>query len=439
MTSLSVSGHNNNPDDAQALQVVSQAQTARYTQRQLTGPQRTAALLAMAQALAVHQPAIMAANQQDLADPDVTNLPLATQNRLQLTPAKWQPVLDGLHQLAHMPDPVGQVLRQTLLDDGLTLQQQTLPLGVLLIIFEARPDVLPQVAGLALKSGNVLIAKGGTETTHTNRAILHCLQQALAPYCHPQWVQCVEGRAMVQALLAHHQGIDLVIPRGSNAMVQHIMAHTRIPVLGHADGVCHLYWHASAPLADSLAVVLDAKTQYPAACNALETLLIDATCAPVVLPQLAQAAAQAGITLTGCPQTQALLPQVALVTEWHQEYGDLTLAIKCVDTVQQAMAHIQAYGSHHTDGILAEDADTINAFLAGVDSASVFVNTSTRFADGFRYGLGAEVGISTSRTHARGPVGLQGLLTTRWVLTGQYQTVKPYACGAKSFLHKPLG
>jgi glutamate-5-semialdehyde dehydrogenase len=400
---------------------------------------RNAALHSLADTLLAQEAQIMAANQMDLAESSVADLPVSTQHRLKLTSAKWQPVISGLHQLARLPDPLNRTVRHTLLDDGLTLRQHTVPLGTLLVIFEARPDVLPQIVGLALKSGNVLIAKGGQETTHTNRAIMAAMQTVWKqfPDIHPQWVQLAEGRAIVQDLLQQHQAIDLVIPRGSNTMVQHIMASTRIPVLGHADGICHLYWHASAKPDLALATVIDAKTHYPSACNAVETLLLDKAIAQNVLPQLNAVASQTALTLLGCEKTRQYLPQLSPVDNWATEYADLTLALKLVDTPIEAIAHITQYGSHHTDGILAEDSLAIEQFLAGVDSANVYVNASTRFADGFRYGLGAEVGISTSRTHARGPVGLDGLVSTRWVLEGHYHTVASYTGNmAKPFIHK---
>jgi glutamate-5-semialdehyde dehydrogenase len=252
------------------------------------------------------------------------------------------------------------------------------------------------------------------------------------------WAQLIEGRQAVAELLNYHEYVDLVIPRGSNALVQHIMANTRIPVLGHADGVCHLYVHTSADIAKTLSVVLDAKTQYPSACNALETLLLDATLAETFLPMLSQAALAAGLTLLGCDQTRQILRDLAPVESWHTEYGELKLSVKLVGDVSEAICHINRYGSHHTDGILASDPSVIETFLTQVDSANVYANASTRFADGFRYGLGAEIGISTSRTHARGPVGLQGLVTTQYRLIGEYHTVAPYSSGNREFQHRVL-
>jgi glutamate-5-semialdehyde dehydrogenase len=428
--------------------LLSFAQAAKPMQRALNTDQKNAFLLAMAKALNEQANTILVANQQDcLAAETQADLPAATRQRLKLTPQKWATVIEGLRQLATLPDPVGQLKRHTLLDDGLDLQQTTVPLGVLAIIFEARPDVLPQIAGLTIKSGNVAIVKGGQESTHTNRAIMAVLQHVTEkhqPFVAPHWLQLVEGRAIVGELLKQHHAIDLVIPRGSNDLVQWVMANTRIPVLGHADGICHLYWHVSANPQKALATIIDAKSHYPAACNALETLLIDKQLAPVQLPLLHTACQQAGITLLGCPATLKLLQlklshlnllPIAPVTNWATEYGTATLAVKLVDGPAEAMAHIATYGSHHTDGILAEDAGVITQFLNGVDSASVYVNASTRFADGYRYGLGAEVGISTSRTHARGPVGLEGLISTQWVLKGQYHTVAPYADGSQQFKH----
>jgi glutamate-5-semialdehyde dehydrogenase len=404
-------------------------------------------LQAFAQLLRENEAALLSANAKDLAEQS-GNITDVLYQRLKLDPAKLSQLAIGIEDVARLEDPVGKVLDKTLLDDGLILEKISVPLGVLAIIFESRPDVLPQIVSLALKSGNAVILKGGREALHSNRAMMTVLEtlSRQIPELPDGWVRLLESREAVHELLAFPQYIDLVIPRGSNALVQSIMKSTQIPVLGHADGICHLFVHASylaqpQGLQSALEIVLDAKTQYPSACNALETLLVDQNVAKTFLPVLDKAAKEVNLTLKGCPASQEICAHWPLATEadWQTEYGDLTLSVRVVSSETEAIEHINHYGSHHTDCILAWDDAVIREFQTSVDSAGVFVNCSTRFADGFRFGFGAEVGISTAKTHARGPVGLDGLVIYQYRLTGSGQCVKDYVGeNAKAFQHKRL-
>ncbi|MEB3245593.1 MAG: glutamate-5-semialdehyde dehydrogenase [Vampirovibrionales bacterium] len=424
--------------------LVVQLQRARHAAQHmasLSTEQKNAALATFAKLLQTHSNALLDANLQDVQKAKTDGLEPALMQRLKLDAAKIRTLIEGVQQVIALDDPAHRVLKTTLLDDDLTLEQRTVPLGVIAIIFESRPDVLPQILTLMLKSGNAVVFKGGREAQHSNRAmmtVIDALNQA-HPELPEHWATLIEGRAAVAELLKYPQYVDLVIPRGSNALVQHIMANTQIPVLGHADGVCHLFWHASAAPEKAIALLLDAKTQYPSACNALETVLIDAAVPAEQIKAFLQAALAARVTVRGCAQLRQLSPELAEVKDWHTEYGDLTLAAKMVANTPEAITHINRNGSHHTDGILADPQTAkadIEQFLNTVDSASVFVNASTRFADGFRYGLGAEIGISTSRTHARGPVGLDGLVSTQYRLKGQYHTVDAYTGDTpKAFKH----
>jgi glutamate-5-semialdehyde dehydrogenase len=344
-----------------------------------------------------------------------------------------------------LPDPSGRILERTLLADGLTLEKITVPLGVLAVIFEARPDAITQIGALAIKSGNAVILKGGHEVEHTMRAILGVIHAALQHRGHvPADAVCgVYGRESVQALLSMNQLIDLVIPRGSNALVQHIQRNTLIPVLGHADGVCHIFIDRTADPAIVNPIVVDSKTQYPAVCNAVETVLIHAAIAPALLPSLVRALEEKSVKIRGDARTRSLLPSSAIDpvsdSEWHTEYSDLVLAIRIVDSLDDALDHIERYGSHHTDAILTQDAAAAARFLAEVDSANVLHNCSTRFSDGFRYGFGAEVGISTGKLHARGPVGLDGIVTYKYRLIGSGHIVRDYTgTNALPFRHQKL-
>lgn len=419
------------------------AASVRAAQRDLaaaTGETRSAVLRSLARLLIQRADVIAAANAEDLAAARADGLAGPLLSRLALTSDKLRTLVHGVRTLADLPDPVGAPLRRTELDDGLVLEQVRSPLGVLLVIFESRPDAVVQIGSLALRAGDGVLLKGGREATRTNRALVTCLQDALsAQGLSPDAVAGVEGRAAVAELLRLDQHIDLVIPRGSGQLVRSIAESTRIPVLGHSEGVCHLVLDRAADPAMAARLAVDGKCDYPAACNATETLLVHAGFLPH-LPGVAAALTDAGVTLRADERARTVLPtaEVADEADLRAEYGDLVLSVFVVDDLSAAIDHVHRYGSGHTEAIVTDDAEAAEEFLRRVDSASVFHNASTRFADGFRYGLGAEVGISTGRIHARGPVGVDGLLTTRWLLRGHGQGAGDYGPGKRTFTHRPL-
>lgn len=402
--------------------------------------QRRAALQALAESLLSRQDEILAANALDLAQAERDAVAQPLLDRLALSAKKLETLRAGVLQLADAEDPIGATLLKTELEPGLVLEQVKSPLGVLLVIFESRPDAVIQIGALALKSGNGVLLKGGREAAKSNALLVGCLQDALASAgLDRAAVAGVEGRAAVAELLELEDLIDLVIPRGSGQLVTAIQQATRIPVLGHAEGVCHLYLDASADPAMATHLALDGKTGYPAACNATETLLVHQAFLPH-LGALGDALAKAGVRLRADERALAVLPSAtpAVESDWGHEWGDLELAVATVDDLEEAIDWIHRYGSGHTDAIVSQDESARELFLRRVDSASVFANASTRFADGFRYGLGAEVGISTGRIHARGPVGVEGLLTTRWLLRGGGQAASDFGPGKRSYTHRSL-
>ena len=407
---------------------------------QCSDQQRRAAVVAMADALEARRAAILAANGADLEAAAADGLAASLVARLKLDGAKLDGAIAGVRQVAALPDPIGRRQLHTELDAGLVLERVTVPLGVVGVIFEARPDAVMQIASLAIRSGNGAILKGGREASRSCAAILEALQAGLAASAvAPQALELLTSRAESLALLKLDGLVDLIIPRGSNALVRFIQENTRIPVLGHADGICHLYVDQAADLDQALKVALDAKTQYPAACNAIETLLVHSTVAERFLPAAAAAFAAAGVELRGDAAAVAQgVPHPASDDDWSTEYADLILAVKVVASLEEALEHIRRYGSRHTDAICTTDAATAERFLASVDSAGVFLNCSTRFADGFRYGFGAEVGISTQTLPPRGPVGLEGLVTYRYRLRGEGHIAADYASGARTFSHRSL-
>lgn len=421
-----------------------QAQAARQAVRAMSalGPgARGAALRRMADALVARADELLAANAEDVQAAEALvaqgTLTRASAARLPLSRGKLEVLAGGLRQLAEQGDPVGRVLRRTRLADGLVLRQVTSPLGVLLVIFESRPDALPQIAGLALAAGNGVLLKGGREARASNAALHRVLVDALAPDVPAGAIQLVDSREAVADLLAMDDLVDLVIPRGGNALVQHVQSSTRIPVLGHADGVCHVYVDEAADPAMAQRIVRDSKCDYPAACNAMETLLVHRSWADDGrLAELLEAALPDVVLHAPADQAEALGLPVA--PDLHHEYGDLACTVAVVDGVDAAIAWVHAHGSGHTEAIVTADRGVASRFLGAVDSACVFHNVSTRFADGYRFGLGAEVGISTSRIHARGPVGVDGLLTTRWLLEGHGQTVQDTRDGAVTLVHEAL-
>lgn len=437
------------PAQRQTFDAAAVARSVRGAQRRLAasdGATRSAVLQALGDLLRAREGSILEANEGDLKEARSAGLAGPLLGRLALTAAKLETLRVGIAQLAATPDPCGRALRRTELDDGLILEQVTSPLGVLLVVFESRPDAVIQIGSLALRAGDGVILKGGSEASRSNQALVVCLRDALASQgLPPDAVVGVEGRSSVAALLAEDTSIDLVIPRGSGQLVRRIQESTRIPVLGHAEGVCHLYLHAAADPAMAARLALDGKTDYPSACNATETLLLDAEFS-AHLPTVASVLLEARVSLRVDPAARSALGTlsghsgVAPSTDddWGQEYGDLILSVRTVEGLDQAIDHIHRFGSAHTDAICTEDAAVAERFLRRVDSASVFWNASTRFADGYRYGLGAEVGIATGRIHARGPVGVDGLLTTRWLLRGQGQAASDYGASRRSFRHRAL-
>lgn len=403
-----------------------------------TNEARNAALEQIALALEAHREEIFAANAQDLAAADENGVTGATRKRLKFDDGKLRDCISGLRQLETLADPLNKITLARELDENLTLYRATVPIGVIGVIFEARPDALVQIASLCVKSGNCAILKGGKETANTNRVLFNLIKDAVIRAGLPE--SCLlqaEAHSEIDELLACDQDVDLLIPRGSNKFVRYIMENTKIPVMGHSSGICHVYADKACDQEKALPIIVDAKTQYAAACNAMETLLIDRAIASAFLPKAAAALAVAGVTLRGTEEAaQIVSMDVMGEDEFATEYGDLICSVKLVDGVEEAIRHINTYGSHHTDAILTEDAATAARFLQMVDSAGVYHNCSTRFADGFRYGFGAEVGISTGKIHARGPVGLEGLVTYKYKLFGQGQIVADYASGEKQFHHR---
>ncbi|WP_299145328.1 glutamate-5-semialdehyde dehydrogenase [uncultured Dialister sp.] len=402
---------------------------------------RNEALACIREALNAHKEEIFEANRKDLALAQENHVAPAVVKRLTFNEAKLADVTAELTSLISLPDPIGRVTLDRQLDEGLRLTRVTCPIGVIGVIFEARPDALVQISSLCLKSGNCAILKGGKETTYTNRILFSLIHEAAVKAGLPE--KCLlqaEQHNEIDELLECHDSVDLLIPRGSNAFVQYIMNHTSIPVLGHADGVCHMYVDKDYDIKKAIPLIIDGKTQYTAACNAVETVLVHRDIAADFLPKLADALREAGVTIRGSEEVSRIIP-VDIIPEgesWHREYLDLILAIKLVTDVDEAISHINTYGSHHTDCIITENDETARRFMTLVDSAGVYQNASTRFADGFRYGFGAEVGISTSKIHARGPVGLEGLVSYKYKLLGHGHIVGDYASGKKQFHFRDL-
>lgn len=400
---------------------------------------RNSALEAVAQALESAMPAIIAANEADLKAAADNNIAPALYSRLKLGESKLQAAIAGVRDVAKLADPLGvsQINRE--LDEGLILKRVTCPLGVLGIIFEARPEALIQITSLAIKSGNGVILKGGREAINSCQALTKVIHQALASTeVAPAAVQLLTTREEIKQLLDLDQYVDLIIPRGSNSFVRYVQDNTRIPVLGHADGICHLYLDKAADLNQAVKITVDAKTHYPAACNAIETLLVHQDIAPEFLPQIAEALTSEGVSLRGDEATRKIIDAIPVKEhDWSTEYSDLILAIKIVDTIDIAIAHINQYGSKHTDAIVTEDIAIADKFQNQVDAAGVYHNCSTRFADGFRYGFGAEVGISTQQMPPRGPVGLEGLVTYKYKVTGNGHIAATYTGeNPKAFTHR---
>ena len=389
----------------------------------------------MRDTLEAQKETIFAANKLDLAAAEKEGLAAPLLKRLKFDEGKLTAVQEGLVSLAQLPDPIGHTQLSRELMPGLELYRVSCPIGVIGVIFESRPDALVQIASLCLKSGNAVLLKGGREALNTNRALHKALIDGAGLV--EGWAGLMESREDVSQMLKMDDCIDLIIPRGSNAFVRYIMDNSRIPVLGHADGVCHVYVDAQADLKEAVAVSVDSKTQAVAVCNAMETLLVHEAIAPAFLPELKETLPH--VKLLGCERTRQIIDvEAATAGDWGAEYLDYILSIRIVDSLDDAIHHINQYGSGHTDCIVTQDETAARTFTNRVDSAGVYVNCSTRFADGFRYGFGAEVGIATGKIHARGPMGLEGLCTYKYKLIGHGQTVAAVARGELAYTHQDL-
>lgn len=402
--------------------------------------QRNKALSAVVNALEEHQDEIFAANKVDLEQASKDNVAAPIVKRLKFDEIKLRDVIAGINDLIAMDDPLFKKQMERQLDEDITLIRETCPIGVIGVIFEARPDALIQISSLCIKSGNCVILKGGSETLNSNRVLFNIIYNAVIEACMPE--NCMlqlEARSEISELLTCNEYVDLLIPRGSNAFVQYIMNNTKIPVMGHADGICHIYIDKDADLDKAIPIIIDAKTQYVSACNAVETLLINKDILEDFIPKLYNELKNNNVELRGSEKIVSLCDCSESNDEDNKtEYLDLIVSAKEVDSVEEAVEHINYYGSHHTDCIITENKNTAEYFMRYVDSAGVYQNCSTRFADGYRYGFGAEVGISTSKIHARGPVGLEGLVSYKYKLFGNGNIVADYANGIKKFNFKDM-
>jgi len=426
------------------ISLVALAQKTRNAARQLgtqTADVKNRAIAAIAEALETNATEILAANAADCAAAKAAEISPALYARLKLDEAKLKAAIAGVRDVGRLADPIGVIQINRELDEGLVLKRVTCPLGVLGVIFEARPDAVMQISSLAIKSGNGLILKGGKEAIRSCEALVKAIHQGLAQTeIDPSVVQLLTTREETLELLKLDQFVDLIIPRGSNSFVRFVQDNTRIPVLGHAEGICHLYVDRTANIEKAIKIAVDSKTQYPAACNAIETLLVHQAIASEFLLEAASALQAKNVDLRGDERTREILNITAATeADWITEYSDLTLAIRVVDSLEAAIEHINTYGSRHTDAIVTEDLTSAQTFLAQVDAAGVYHNCSTRFADGFRYGFGAEVGISTQKMPPRGPVGLEGLVTYKYQLVGNGHIAATYSgTNAKPFTHQDL-
>jgi len=401
---------------------------------------RIKALNSMADYLEKNSKEILEANNADYSSAEKKGISKALLSRLKLSKSKLNLGIEGVRKVGDLADPLKQVQIKRELSEGLLLERKTVPIGVLGVIFESRPDAVMQISSLAIRSGNGVMLKGGSEANLTNTSIVKALQEGLNESgLDKNGICLLTSRKDSMAMLNLEKYINLIIPRGSNELVKFIQENTRIPVLGHADGICHLFIDIEANLEMALSVALDSKIQYPAACNAIETLLVHKDIAPAFLEKAIPLFNSNDVKLIGDKRSVELgLKYEASLKDWKTEYLDLILSIKIVDDLEEAIIHIQKYSSKHTDGIITENSHTANKFLNVVDSAGVFHNCSTRFADGFRYGFGAEVGISTQTLPPRGPVGLEGLVTYKYFLKGDGNIVKDFSSGKAIYTHKDL-
>jgi len=431
---------------------VKEARVAARAMAALSAADRDKALSAMRASLEQQRDVIEKANALDIANAKTANLAAALQGRLNVSGKKFDGMLSKVDEVKAVPDPLGVVSRKTELDKGLELSRVACPIGVICVIFESRPEAAVQIASLTIRSGNAVILKGGKEAANTNAALVHAMQCGLAAsgVMPASAVQLVQTREEISELLDMHGQIDLIVPRGSNELVSHIMKNTSIPVLGHADGICSVYLDESAVVETAVRVAVDSKIDYPVACNAAEKLVVHRGALKTALPAVCEALLAKGVELRADDESFALLSarvpaavregqlKRATAQDFRTEFGGLVMAVKVVENLGDAANHINEHSSHHTDCIVAADAAAVDYFMRHIDSAGVYANASTRFADGQRYGFGAEVGVSTNRIHARGPVGVEGLLIYKYLLYGEGQIVAEYSAGTKSFKHNPL-
>ena len=426
------------------IDLVKNAKESTYKLQSLNTEIKNYALLEIAKNIEKRKSEIFEANNKDLENAkELLNnkkISLSMFNRLKLDDNKMIDIISGIKDVIKLEEPINKILTETELDDNLILKKVSCPIGLIAVIFEARPDVISQISSLCIKSSNAVILKGGREGENTNKIIFEIINQVLSDIKEfpKNSVNLVFSREDIKNILSMDKYIDLIIPRGSNDLVQYIKANTNIPVLGHADGICHLYIDESANIENALKICLDSKAQYPSACNSVETILINKNIANEFLKKLYSLFKENEIKINGDEEVKKILYDIGIVKDWHKEYGDKEVSLKIVDNVEEAYKHINKYSSHHTDSIISENKENIEKFMTFVDSANVYSNVSTRFSDGFRYGFGAEVGISTNKTHARGPVGLEGLTIYKYKLFGNYQIVEDYVSHKSSFKHKRI-
>jgi len=434
---------------SQLVADIKKAKSAALVLAALDTETKNNALKAMVKALDDNRKKILEANAKDISNAEMMaekgELSDALVKRLKVNDEKISGMIDGIKDVIKLEDPVGETISTLKLDEGLILYQIKCPIGMLGVIFESRPDVVPQILSLCLKSGNGVAFKGGSEASNSNRALFDVLTEAAASAGVPKEAfVLMETREDIGQILGMHECIDLLIPRGSNQFVSYIQNNTKIPVLGHSSGICHIYVDDEADIDLALAVTLDSKIQYPAVCNAVETLLINSKIADRFLPRMAKLFKENKVEIRADSRSKGSIPKEISVIDakeedWDEEYNDLIISIAIVDNLEEAIGFINKHGSHHTDAIITENKDKQSEFVRSVDSADIFINASTRFSDGFRYGKGAEVGISTNKIHSRGPVGMEGLMIYKYVLMGNGQVVKDYVGkDAKRFLHQKI-
>ena len=434
---------------SQIISDIKKAKSAALVLATLDTETKNSALKAMAKALDENRKKILEANAIDVSNAEAMSkkgeLSDSLVKRLKVNDEKISGMIDGIKDVIKLDDPVGETISTLKLDEGLILYQIKCPIGMLGVIFESRPDVVPQILSLCLKSGNGVAFKGGSEASKSNKVLFDVLTEAAASAGVPKEAfVLMETREDINQILGMHEYIDLLIPRGSNQFVRYIQENTKIPVLGHSAGICHIYVDDEADIDLALAVTLDSKIQYPAVCNAVETLLVNSKIADKFLPRMAKLFKENKVEIRADRGSKKLIPKDILVVDakeedWDTEYNDLIISIATVDSLEEAIKFINTHGSHHTDAIITKNKDKQAEFVRSVDSADVFINASTRFSDGFRYGKGAEVGISTNKIHSRGPVGMEGLMIYKYVLVGSGQVVKDYVGkDAKKYLHQKM-